>query len=81
MNTSWRHFSAVSGSSLLLNDGVSLPRFRAHWYLVIICFPGLDEPKVESWTAGSPSEETVGRSEADAEMNCSNSVEAEAGGT
>ncbi|XP_011487628.1 uncharacterized protein LOC101170552 isoform X2 [Oryzias latipes] len=51
---------------------------EAHWYLVIICFPGLDEPKVESWTAGSPSEETVGRSEADAEMICSNSVEAEA---
>uniref|UniRef100_A0A8C7YMB2 Ubiquitin-like protease family profile domain-containing protein n=1 Tax=Oryzias sinensis TaxID=183150 RepID=A0A8C7YMB2_9TELE len=50
---------------------------EAHWYLVIICFPGLDEPKVESWTAGSPGEETVGRTEADAEMNCSNSVEAE----
>ena len=23
--------------------------FRAHWYLVVICFPGLDEPKTVSW--------------------------------
>ncbi|XP_042282801.1 sentrin-specific protease 7 isoform X2 [Thunnus maccoyii] len=23
---------------------------EAHWYLVVICFPGLDEPKVEPWT-------------------------------
>lgn len=22
--------------------------FRAHWYLVVICFPGLDEPRVEN---------------------------------
>lgn len=22
---------------------------RAHWYLVVICFPGLDEPKSEAW--------------------------------
>ncbi|KAM6934145.1 uncharacterized protein FYW49_000436 [Xenentodon cancila] len=26
---------------------------EAHWYLVVICFPGLDEPKLESRTAGS----------------------------
>lgn len=25
--------------------------FRAHWYLVVICFPGLDEPKLEAWTS------------------------------
>lgn len=24
--------------------------FRAHWYLVVICFPGLEEPKIEAWT-------------------------------
>lgn len=24
--------------------------FRAHWYLVVICFPGLDEPNVEALT-------------------------------
>lgn len=24
--------------------------FRAHWYLVVICFPGLTEPRVEAWT-------------------------------
>lgn len=23
--------------------------FRAHWYLVVICFPGLAEPKTETW--------------------------------
>ncbi|XP_025759643.1 sentrin-specific protease 7 isoform X5 [Oreochromis niloticus] len=23
---------------------------EAHWYLVVICFPGLDEPKIEGWT-------------------------------
>lgn len=23
---------------------------RAHWYLVVICFPGLEEPKFEAWT-------------------------------
>lgn len=23
--------------------------FRAHWYLVVICFPGLDEAKSEAW--------------------------------
>lgn len=23
--------------------------FRAHWYLVVICFPGLDEPQFEAW--------------------------------
>lgn len=23
--------------------------FRAHWYLVVICFPGLMEPQVEAW--------------------------------
>ncbi len=23
--------------------------FRAHWYLVVICFPGLDEPTFEAW--------------------------------
>lgn len=22
---------------------------RAHWYLVVICFPGMTEPKVELW--------------------------------
>ncbi|XP_039456046.1 sentrin-specific protease 7 isoform X3 [Oreochromis aureus] len=22
---------------------------EAHWYLVVICFPGLDEPKIEGW--------------------------------
>ncbi|RVE58287.1 hypothetical protein OJAV_G00207750 [Oryzias javanicus] len=57
---------------------------EAHWYLVVICFPGLDEPKVEPWAAGSHGEEKAGRckrSEADAEMNRSNSVEAEAENT
>lgn len=24
--------------------------FRAHWYLVVICFPGLEEPTFEAWT-------------------------------
>ncbi|XP_030613960.1 sentrin-specific protease 7 isoform X2 [Archocentrus centrarchus] len=24
---------------------------EAHWYLVVICFPGLDEPKLEDWTS------------------------------
>lgn len=24
---------------------------EAHWYLVVICFPGLDEPKIETWTS------------------------------
>ncbi|XP_069010300.1 uncharacterized protein [Embiotoca jacksoni] len=24
---------------------------EAHWYLVVICFPGLDEPKMEDWTS------------------------------
>ncbi|XP_028993158.1 sentrin-specific protease 7 isoform X2 [Betta splendens] len=24
---------------------------EAHWYLVVICFPGLTEPKVEAWTS------------------------------
>jgi len=24
--------------------------FRAHWYLVVICFPGLDEPTSETWS-------------------------------
>lgn len=23
---------------------------RAHWYLVVICFPGLHEPRFEAWT-------------------------------
>ncbi|KAM4608942.1 uncharacterized protein ACJ7VT_014817 isoform 7-T7 [Polymixia lowei] len=23
---------------------------EAHWYLVVICFPGLEEPRVEDWT-------------------------------
>ncbi|XP_068561160.1 sentrin-specific protease 7 isoform X2 [Cebidichthys violaceus] len=23
---------------------------EAHWYLVVICFPGLDEPKAETWS-------------------------------
>ncbi|XP_071368436.1 sentrin-specific protease 7-like isoform X1 [Centroberyx affinis] len=23
---------------------------EAHWYLVVICFPGLDEPRIEGWT-------------------------------
>lgn len=23
---------------------------EAHWYLVVICFPGLDEPKCEAWS-------------------------------
>ncbi|XP_068428978.1 sentrin-specific protease 7 [Clinocottus analis] len=23
---------------------------EAHWYLVLICFPGLDEPKTETWS-------------------------------
>ncbi|KAG7238858.1 hypothetical protein INR49_030402 [Caranx melampygus] len=23
---------------------------EAHWYLVVICFPGLDEPRFEAWT-------------------------------
>lgn len=23
--------------------------FRAHWYLVVICFPGMMEPQVEAW--------------------------------
>ncbi|KAF6718571.1 Sentrin-specific protease 7 [Oryzias melastigma] len=57
---------------------------EAHWYLVVICFPGLDEPKVEPWTAGSHGEEKAGRckrSEADAEMNRSKSVETEADNT
>ena len=27
---------------------------RAHWYLVVICFPGLDEPKFEAWNGPSP---------------------------
>ncbi|KAI3355843.1 hypothetical protein L3Q82_004406 [Scortum barcoo] len=32
---------------------------EAHWYLVVICFPGLDEPKFEAWNG--PSSQT-GRS-------------------
>lgn len=24
--------------------------FRAHWYLVVICFPGLEESKSEAWS-------------------------------
>lgn len=24
---------------------------EAHWYLVVICFPGLDEPKSEAWSS------------------------------
>ncbi|XP_008279807.1 sentrin-specific protease 7 isoform X2 [Stegastes partitus] len=28
---------------------------EAHWYLVVICFPGMDEPKLEDW-AGSDSQ-------------------------
>ncbi|KAK2905878.1 sentrin-specific protease 7 [Channa argus] len=27
---------------------------EAHWYLVVICFPGLEEPKVEAWTRPDP---------------------------
>lgn len=27
---------------------------RAHWYLVVLCFPGLDEPKFEAWNGLSP---------------------------
>ncbi|XP_072252759.1 sentrin-specific protease 7 isoform X2 [Leuresthes tenuis] len=30
---------------------------EAHWYLVVICFPGLDEPKCEDWRGESPSED------------------------
>lgn len=30
--------------------------FRAHWYLVVICFPGLVEPKFEAWDG--PNSET-----------------------
>ncbi|KAM4731208.1 sentrin-specific protease 7 isoform 2-T3 [Anableps anableps] len=26
---------------------------EAHWYLVVICFPGLDEPQVEDWVGES----------------------------
>nr|XP_020465171.1 uncharacterized protein LOC109965474 isoform X2 [Monopterus albus] len=26
---------------------------EAHWYLVVICFPGMDEPKTEAWTGTS----------------------------
>ncbi|XP_070770637.1 sentrin-specific protease 7 [Enoplosus armatus] len=29
---------------------------EAHWYLVVICFPGLDEPKSETWNG--PNSET-----------------------
>uniref|UniRef100_A0A667Z3P7 Si:dkey-100n23.3 n=1 Tax=Myripristis murdjan TaxID=586833 RepID=A0A667Z3P7_9TELE len=28
---------------------------EAHWYLVVICFPGLDEPQFEPWTASPAS--------------------------
>lgn len=31
--------------------------FRSHWYLVVICFPGLDEPKSEAWNG--PDTETA----------------------
>ncbi|KAM4558557.1 uncharacterized protein PAE49_013311 isoform 2-T2 [Odontesthes bonariensis] len=30
---------------------------EAHWYLVVICFPGLDEPKCDAWIGESPSED------------------------
>ncbi|XP_040913572.1 sentrin-specific protease 7 isoform X3 [Toxotes jaculatrix] len=30
---------------------------EAHWYLVVICFPGLDEPKCVAWT--SPDSQTA----------------------
>ncbi|XP_037645923.1 sentrin-specific protease 7 isoform X1 [Sebastes umbrosus] len=26
---------------------------EAHWYLVVICFPGLDEPKSEAWSGSN----------------------------
>ncbi|KAM9346802.1 uncharacterized protein ABDE67_011110 [Symphorus nematophorus] len=31
---------------------------EAHWYLVVICFPGLDEPKTESWNGPNSHSET-----------------------
>ncbi|KAM9709196.1 sentrin-specific protease 7 isoform 1-T2 [Menidia menidia] len=30
---------------------------EAHWYLVVICFPGLDQPKFEDWIQGSEAED------------------------
>ncbi|XP_023286451.1 uncharacterized protein LOC111673043 isoform X1 [Seriola lalandi dorsalis] len=30
---------------------------EAHWYLVVICFPGLNEPKLEAWTGLDPKAE------------------------
>lgn len=24
---------------------------RAHWYLVVICFPGLEDPQCEEWSS------------------------------
>lgn len=33
-----------------MTSHVSVVFFRAHWYLVLICFPGLDEAKSETWS-------------------------------
>lgn len=38
--------------------------FRAHWYLVVICFPGLAEPKTETWN-GPNSQTGKNQSETD----------------
>uniref|UniRef100_A0A3Q4BVT7 Ubiquitin-like protease family profile domain-containing protein n=1 Tax=Mola mola TaxID=94237 RepID=A0A3Q4BVT7_MOLML len=32
---------------------------EAHWYLVVLCFPGLDEPKFEAWNELEAPDKTV----------------------
>uniref|UniRef100_A0A3B4G378 Ubiquitin-like protease family profile domain-containing protein n=1 Tax=Pundamilia nyererei TaxID=303518 RepID=A0A3B4G378_9CICH len=50
---------------------------EAHWYLVVICFPGLGEPKIEGWTGKSSdvTEESESQDDAQGSKSFNDDVE------